>query len=156
MQPFWFLTLPVEDLRFPHRLGRLCRWAVEGAMPSKKCLIVWVSHIYLSTCWCALTTLLETGGLREDFVTCITIFAVSLPVLPWFWSSQSCWVLILILFLFTPQGISSQGLRARTALQFLYIWWDSVSKCIPSIGQSLFSCLPNWYTSILFFTCFQW
>lgn len=25
----------MEDLRFPHRLGRLCRCAVEGAMPKK-------------------------------------------------------------------------------------------------------------------------
>lgn len=74
-------------------------------------------------------------------------FAVSLPVLFWFRPSWSCWVLMLILSVFTPQGISSQGLRGWAA----YIRWGSVFVCIPSIGQSLFYLFPKWYVYVLIY-----
>lgn len=130
----------------------------------KKSLIVWVSHSCLSTCWFSLATLLETGSLREDFVTSIMILL---------WACQSSsdsgrvspvgsWCLFS--FLFTPQGISSLCLREWTEYNFLYIGWDSVSKCIPSIGQSLFNLFPKWYFQAIFFFlitfngrfCFTW
>lgn len=81
------------------------------------------------------------GGFCDQYYD----FAVNLPVLFWFRLSQSCWVLMLIPFLFTPRGISSQCLRERTAYSFLYIWWNLVSKCIPNIGQSLFHRFSKWY-----------
>ena len=40
-------------------------------------------------------------------------------------------------FITGPQGMD--------CIWFLYIWWDSASKWIPSIGQSLFNRLPKWY-----------
>ena len=46
-------------------------------------------------------------------------------------------------FITGPQGMD--------CIWFLYIWWDSASKWIPSIGQSLFNRLPKWYVYSTFY-----
>ena len=78
-------------------------------------------------------------------------FLICLPALLWFQLSQSCWVLTLLLFFVYSTGDFITEPQGMDCIWFLYIWWDSAWKWIPSIGQSLFNCLPKWYFSSTFY-----
>lgn len=77
-------------------------------------------------------------------MTCIMIFAVFASP-PLILVESSCWVLMLILFLFTPQGISSQGLRAWTAYDFSIYDETQPQSGFQVFKAPLFNRLPKWY-----------
>lgn len=149
-QSFLFFTPPVRTLLFLTLGGTSVGELQNAPCLQKKSHCLSLSYLSFSMLICSGYTF---GNWQPQGVFCDQYydFAVRLPVLFWFRPSQSCWVLMLILSVFTPQGISSQGLRGWTAYSVLYMWWDSVSVCIPSIGQFLFHLFSKWYVYVFIY-----